>query len=116
MSTFGSRLKLCRRLEGLTREQLAKAAQCHVATIGRWERDQDMPSFITGCRLARALQKNALFLAGLTDDPTPGTQLQPLETALVDSFRELTPIQQKEWAAFALDCHNVRKIEARSKA
>ncbi len=116
MKTFGSRLRLCRKLEGLTRAQLAVVAECHVATIGRWERDEDTPSFRMGCRLATALNKHAFFLAGMVDDPTPGTQLQPLEVALVRSFREMTPTQQKEWAAFALDCHKVRKIEAKSRS
>jgi transcriptional regulator with XRE-family HTH domain len=116
MSTFGSRLKLCRRLEGMTREQLAKRVQCHVATIGRWERDQDMPSFITGCRLAKALQKHSFFLAGLIDVPTPGTQLGPLEDALVKSFRQMTPAQQQDWANYALDCHRVRQIETKAKS
>jgi transcriptional regulator with XRE-family HTH domain len=113
MRTFGDRLKLCRKLEGLTREQLAVLAKVHTATIGRWERDEDTPSFMTGCRLAKALHKNALFLSGLTDDPTPGTQLRPVEMDLVKSFREMTPTQQKEWAAYALDCHKIRKIAAR---
>jgi transcriptional regulator with XRE-family HTH domain len=116
MKTFGSRLKLCRKLEGLTRKQLAEGVQSHLATIGRWERDEDIPSFKMGCRLARFLNKDALFLGGLTDDPQPGTQLRSLEMALIKSFREMTPAHQKDWAAFALDCHKLRQIEAKAKS
>ncbi len=115
MRTFGSRLKLCRKLQGLTREQLAVLAKVHPATIGRWERNEDIPSFHTGCRLAKALQKHALFLGGMLDDPTPGTQLTKTELDLVKSFRELTPTQQQEWAAFALDCHKLRKIASKAR-
>jgi transcriptional regulator with XRE-family HTH domain len=116
MLSFGSRLKLCRKLEGLTRQQLADGVETHLATIGRWERDEDIPSFKMGCRLARFLNKDALFLGGLTDDPQPGTQLSKMEGDLVQSFRQMTPAHQREWTAFALDCHKLRQIESKAKS
>jgi transcriptional regulator with XRE-family HTH domain len=116
MKTFGSRLKLCRKLEGLTRKQLAEGVQSHLATIGRWERDEDIPSFKMGCRIAQFLNKHGFFLAGLIDDPQPAVQLSRLEADLVKSFREMTPAHQKDWAAFALDCHKLRQIESKAKS
>lgn len=89
METFGARLRLCRKLEGLTRVQLAVGVECHPATIGRWERDEDVPSFKAGCRLALFLNKSGFFLAGIVDNPAPGIQLSPDEANLIADYRAL---------------------------
>lgn len=115
MLEFGRRVRAARKLHGITQEQLAEAVECHVATIGRLERGEDLPGLLLGCKIARALSTNLYYLVGLVDGPTPGTQLSPRELKLHLRYRSLSDRERAEWLAMAEAFDHTRRISTKAK-
>jgi DNA-binding XRE family transcriptional regulator len=70
--SFGERIALLRRRQGMTQREVAEESGVHRNTIARLERGvlHDLPGSAVG-RLARALGTSADFLLGLTDNEEP---------------------------------------------
>jgi transcriptional regulator with XRE-family HTH domain len=68
MLSFGERIGILRRRQGMTQRTLGAAAEIHPNTIARLERGRltDVPGRYVA-RLARALGTTADYLLGLTD-------------------------------------------------
>ena len=71
--TLGEKVHLLRRRRNLTQQDLGQAAQIHVNTIARIERDEIRdPGGQMILRLARALETSTDYLLGRTEDDTSG--------------------------------------------
>lgn len=62
--TFGSRLKMARYANGLTRDDLSRKAKCAISSIRNYELGTRVPDIDTAVRLARALGVSIRYLAG----------------------------------------------------
>lgn len=115
MRSFGARLRLSRKLVGMTREKLAAGVKVHIATVGRWERNEETPNFHTGCRVAKFLGVATYFLAGIVDDPTPGTQLTPAEAKFLARSRAMSEEEKNQWRALCAGFDQTRRIASKSR-
>ena len=83
MAAFGARLRLLRKLGGLTQAQLAERAGISLEHVNKLERGVAAPSFTVICALAQALHTEPanLFLYRLEEPlaagPAPGEPPQP---------------------------------------
>jgi len=70
--SFGERIGLLRRRQGMTQRELGDEAQVHHNTIARLERGRltDLPGSMVA-RIARALGTSTDFLLGLTEKDEP---------------------------------------------
>ncbi|MHA6482028.1 helix-turn-helix domain-containing protein [Paenibacillus sp. strain BS8-2] len=71
------RLTERRKLHKLTQEQLARLVDLTKAAIGNYEQGRSAPPYETLIVLVDALQTNADYLLGLTDDPEAKTPVKP---------------------------------------
>jgi len=67
MSTFGKRLRDCRKEKGLSQNEVAKLLNTNHSVIGKYERDDVNPSIDAVKRLAELLNTTVAYLAGETD-------------------------------------------------
>lgn len=70
------RLTERRKLHKLTQEQLARQIDLTKAAISNYEQGRSVPPLETLSSLVDALQTNADYLLGLTDDPEAKTPIQ----------------------------------------
>lgn len=96
--TLGEKVHLLRRRRNLTQQDLGQAAQIHVNTIARIERDEIRdPSGQMILRLAEALGTSTDYLLGRTEDDSsglwpPGVAFHPRATTPADTgCQSLTP-------------------------
>lgn len=86
----GQRLKELRENNNLTQEDIAYRLQVTTKTVSSWERGSKINSDNL-INLARALNTNADFLLGMTDDPRPPHEMQndlsPAEWEIISSLR-----------------------------
>jgi transcriptional regulator with XRE-family HTH domain len=64
MSTFGKRLRECRSEKGLSQNELAKMLNTNHSVIGKYERDEVMPSIEVVKNLAALLETTVAYLLG----------------------------------------------------
>ena len=78
-----SRITIRREKLGLTQEELAREVNVTKSTVSRWEsgtiKEMRRDKLLS---LAQSLQTTVDYLMGLTDDPSSGTRLTPLEVEL----------------------------------
>ena len=67
MSTFGKRLRDCRKEKGLSQNEVAKLLNTNHSVIGKYERDDVNPSIDAVKRLAELLNTTVAYLVGETD-------------------------------------------------
>ena len=67
MSTFGKRLRDCRKDKNLSQNEVAKALNTNHSVIGKYERDDVNPSIDAVKRLAELLDTTVAYLVGETD-------------------------------------------------
>jgi transcriptional regulator with XRE-family HTH domain len=89
MLSFGERIAVLRRRQGMTQRQLGRESEVHWNTIARLERGKltDMPGKAVG-RIATALGTTSDYLLGLSEQDEPIEQKEeteglPRESALV---------------------------------
>ena len=68
MATFGSKIKECRNLKGLSQTQLAKQINTYHSIIGKYERDEVKPTIDVVKKLADVLDTTVGYLLGETED------------------------------------------------
>jgi transcriptional regulator with XRE-family HTH domain len=67
MSTFGKRLRECRKEKGLSQNEVAKLLNTNHSVIGKYERDDVNPSIDAVKRLAELLDTTVAYLVGEAD-------------------------------------------------
>ncbi len=67
MSTFGKKLTECRKAKSLSQKELAKIFKTSHTTIGKYERDEMIPSIEAAKKLAKILDTTVGYLLGETD-------------------------------------------------
>ena len=67
MSTFGKRLRDCRKEKGLSQNEVAKLLNTNHSVIGKYERDDVNPSIDAVKRLAQLLDTTVAYLGGEAD-------------------------------------------------
>ena len=67
MSTFGKKLAECRKVKSLSQKELAKIFKTSHTTIGKYERDEMIPSIEVAKKLARILDTTVGYLLGETE-------------------------------------------------
>ncbi|SNY94249.1 Helix-turn-helix [Flagellimonas pacifica] len=67
MSTFGKRLRDCRKERGLSQNEVAKLLNTNHSVIGKYERDDVNPSIDAVKRLAELLDTTVAYLVGEAD-------------------------------------------------
>jgi len=93
MSTFGARLRDCRKVKELSQNELAKLLETNHSVIGKYERDDVKPSIDVVKRLAAFLNTTVAYLVGEADTDElfkDSTMLQRLKdiNALPDSDKK----------------------------
>lgn len=68
MSTFGKRLRDCRKEKGLSQNEVAKILNTNHSVIGKYERDDVKPSIDVAKKLADLLNTTVAYLVGETQD------------------------------------------------
>ena len=68
MSTFGKRLRDCRKEKGLSQNEIAKILNTNHQVIGKYERDDVKPSIDVAKKLADLLNTTVAYLVGETQD------------------------------------------------
>lgn len=64
MDTFGKRLRECRKIKGLSQNELAGQLHTNHSVIGKYERDDVKPSIDVVKRLAEVLNTTIAYLLG----------------------------------------------------
>lgn len=64
MDTFGKRLTECRKAKNLSQKELAKIFNTSHTTIGKYERDEMVPSIEAAKKLAKILDTTVGYLLG----------------------------------------------------
>ena len=67
MSTFGKKLAECRKVKSLSQKELAKIFKTSHTTIGKYERDEMIPSIEVAKKLAKILDTTVGYLLGETE-------------------------------------------------
>ena len=88
MSTFGKKLRECREAKGLSQKELAKLLNTSYSVIGKYERDEMLPSIEAAKKIAKLV------------DTTVGYLLSEYEQENVlkdpDMLKRLTEIEKME--------------------
>lgn len=67
MSSFGKKLSECRKAKNLSQKELAKVFRTSHTTIGKYERDEMVPSIEAAKKLAKILDTTVGYLLGETE-------------------------------------------------
>jgi len=67
MSTFGKKLRERREVKGLSQKELAKQLNTSYSVIGKYERDEMLPSIEAARKIAKLLGTTVGYLLGETD-------------------------------------------------
>ena len=68
MATFGKKLRECREAKGLSQKELAKLLNTSYSVIGKYERDEMLPSIEAAKKIAKLLDTTVGYLLGETDE------------------------------------------------
>ena len=88
--SFGSRIVSTRKKLKLSQSELALRLGLHGNVLGRYERDEALPSIEVATKIAKALEISLDYLTGLTDielDPILLNRIQEI-TSMADTDRE----------------------------
>lgn len=68
MASFGKRLRACREAKSFSQQGLAKQMNTSYTVIGKYERDEMIPSIDVAKNLAKLLDTTVGYLVGETDE------------------------------------------------
>lgn len=68
MSTFGKRLRTCREAKSLSQQDVAAKLKTSYTVIGKYERDEMIPSVEVAKKLAKLLDTTVGYLLGETEE------------------------------------------------
>lgn len=98
MDTFGERLKLARRISGLSQKELAtKIGVSSASIISNWETNTNAPSIDALARLCIVLQAGGDYMLGLEHPmgEIPEGFLEADELMLLNNYRSMTNKKQE---------------------
>lgn len=64
MKGFGKRLRECREAKGLSQQELAKLLKTSHSVVGRYERDEMIPSIEVAANMAKLVDTTLAYLVG----------------------------------------------------
>ncbi len=82
---IGERIRILRKNNDITQEQLAELMGVARPTISSWENNENKPTTENLFMLVSILKTSAAYLMGKTDDPTPADQTAGKERPLIKS-------------------------------
>lgn len=91
MDTFGKRLTDCRKAKNLSQKELAKIFKTSHTTIGKYERDEMIPSIEAAKKLANILDTTVGYLLGENDR----TDLFK-DPKMLERFQDIVNLPSKE--------------------
>lgn len=91
MDTFGKRLAECRKAKNLSQKELAKLFVTSHTTIGKYERDEMIPSIDAAKKLAQLLDTTVGYLLGETQQA--GLFKDP---KMLQRFQDIAVLPEKE--------------------
>ena len=94
MDTFGKRLAECRKAKNLSQKELAEAFVTSHTTIGKYERDEMLPSIDAAKKLAKLLDTTVGYLLGET-----GQADLFKDPAMLKRFQDIAVLPDNEKAA-----------------
>lgn len=100
MSTFGTRLRECRKLKGYSQNEVAKLLETNHSVIGKYERDDVKPSIDVVKKLATILGTTVAYLVGEAD--TDELFKDPVMLQRLKDINALTE-EDKKGILYALD-------------
>jgi transcriptional regulator with XRE-family HTH domain len=68
MSTFGKRLRTCREAKSLSQQEVATLLNTSYTVIGKYERDEMIPSVEVAKKLSKLLDTTVGYLLGETEE------------------------------------------------
>jgi transcriptional regulator with XRE-family HTH domain len=68
MDTFGKKLRECREAKGLSQKDLAKLLNTSYSVIGKYERDEMLPSIEAAKKIAKLIDTTVGYLLGESND------------------------------------------------
>lgn len=68
MDTFGKKLRECREAKGYSQKELAKLLNTSYSVIGKYERDEMLPSIEAAKKIAKLIDTTVGYLLGETND------------------------------------------------
>lgn len=68
MDTFGKKLRECREVKGLSQKDLAKLLKTSYSVIGKYERDEMLPSIEAAKKIAKLIDTTVGYLLGESND------------------------------------------------
>lgn len=91
MDTFGKRLRDCRKEKGLSQNKLAILLKTNHSVIGKYERDDVIPSIDVVKKIAKLLETTVSYLIGETQD----NELFK-DTDMLKRFKEISELPEKD--------------------
>jgi len=91
MDTFGKRLTECRKAKDLSQKELAEAFVTSHTTIGKYERDEMVPSIDVAKKLARILDTTVGYLLGENDQANLFK-----DPVMLRRFQDISVLPEKE--------------------
>lgn len=91
MDTFGKRLMECRKAKNLSQKELAEIFNTSHTTIGKYERDEMIPSIDAAKKLAKILDTSVGYLLGENDQANLFK-----DPKMLQRFQDIAVLPEKE--------------------
>lgn len=91
MDSFGKRLTECRKAKNLSQKELAEIFNTSHTTIGKYERDEMIPSIDAAKKLAKILDTTVGYLLGENDQVNLFK-----DPAMLKRFEDIATLPEKE--------------------
>jgi len=100
MDTFGKKLRECREAKGLSQKELAKLLKTSYSVIGKYERDEMLPSIEAAKKIAKLVDTTVGYLLGESKDMNVLK-----DTAMLKRLNDITnlPDKDKECVLYTID-------------
>lgn len=114
MATFGKKLRECRETKGLSQRELASLLNTSYSVIGKYERDEMLPSIKAAKSIAKLVNTTVGYLLGETDQTN--VLKDPVMLQRLNQISSLSE-DDKHCILYTLDglLQNVRTQQAFSK-
>jgi len=100
MDTFGKKLRECREAKSLSQKDLAKLLNTSYSVIGKYERDEMLPSIDAAKKIAKLIDTTVGYLLGEVKDMDVFK-----DTAMLKRLNDITALKEddKEHILYTID-------------
>jgi transcriptional regulator with XRE-family HTH domain len=100
MDTFGKKLRECREAKGLSQKDLAKLLNTSYSVVGKYERDEMLPSIDAAKKIAKLIDTTVGYLLGEVKDMNVFK-----DTAMLKRLNDITALKEndKEHILYTID-------------